>query len=83
MKNTSQRGISPRNSAAKFMEHGEKYIPVISIKIIYQCFAVFRSEKDDSHKRLFIFYFVAINFNLDVFISFQVVLIFCVCFNFV
>ena len=58
-KNKSQRGISPRNSAAKFRisrrnfaaEHGEKIYLSLRIKNqltgVSRCFAVFRGEKDD------------------------------------
>ena len=41
-------------------------------------YAVFRGEKDDSQK----FFLFKFNFNLDIFISFQVVSIFCFRLNF-
>ena len=88
MKNKSQRGISPRNSAAKkrisrrnfAAEHGEKSIPVNThinqLTVVSRCFAA----KKSTVTKIFLFKF---NFNLDVFISFQVVSIFCFRFNFV
>ena len=49
-------GISRQNFAA---EHGEKSLPVITHKNqltgVSRCFAVFRGEKDDSHKIFLLF----------------------------
>ena len=83
-----RREIPPRNSRFSrrnfAAEHGEISIPVITHKNqltgVSRRFAVFRGEKDDSHNFLLLLKY---NFKLDVFISVQVVSIFCLRYNFV
>ena len=62
-------------------EHGEKSIPVITHKNqltdVSRCFA---TKKTTVTKVFFVFKF---DFYLAVFISFQVVSMFCFCFDFV
>ena len=82
MKNKSQRGISPRNNFAAKFRGGtrRKSIPVIMHKNqltgVSRCFAA---------KKMAVTFFFCLFFNLilnlDVFISFQVVSMFCFCFN--
>ena len=77
IKVSAESRISRRNFAA---EHGEKSIPVITHKNqltgVSRCFAAKKTT-------VAFFFLFEYNFKLDVFISFQVVSIFCLRLNLV
>ena len=77
MKNKSQRGISPRNSAAKFRISQRNTAKKVYL-YKYQLTGVSRRKRWQSQKFFLLFKF---NLNLDALISFQVVSMFCFCFN--